>query len=249
MSGCPPGQPAAQPSKSTPCCRAAAATCPPARSAPWKDRLGLRVLVENLEPTRGGTNVQPGAQPAGLASLRETLLAGLAQTALEEARGRLEPGQRLLDETLHLRTVMEENREPPENQPADQLEMLLRAEFEAWYVEEADLQAVASAALDANPEKGFQPAPGSLQVDFLTPPVMEGDPSAPTRASWTLDARRTLEADWSDDLAIRVILGLGAGEARDLLQDRLAAGRSAANRAYPLLVGDACRSCRFASSW
>ncbi len=137
--------------------------------------VGLRLRVNNTQATSGGTDLSSHLPTADdYRGLRDKLLGNLKANALEEARSRLKPGQRLLEGVMVLRQVVEETREPPEGQPGDRLQLSLRVEFEAWTVREADLQAVAQAALDANQEKDYQAVQGSLKITFTSEPVIEG---------------------------------------------------------------------------
>lgn len=146
--------------------------------------LGLRLTVDNPEPITGGRDrsaAAPTEQDAQ--TLREKLLTSLQERALEEIRSRVKPEQRLMEGTLHIRAIIEENREPARGQPGDQLQLSMRVEYEALAVSETDLRAVAQAALDANQPAGFEPMAGSLQIDFLSEPTVDAAPvlATPTR--------------------------------------------------------------------
>jgi hypothetical protein len=161
-----------------------AGNLPVGRIRAMEGPLGLRLTVDNPAPTSGGTD-RSMALPTELdyANLQTRLLASLQARAQEEIQAKLKPGQRLLEGTLRLRAVVEESREPAKDQPGDQLQLSERVEFEAWAVNETDLQAVAQTGLDANREADFQSVPGSLQVEFVSQPKL--DPSAVTQDALT----------------------------------------------------------------
>jgi hypothetical protein len=211
---------------------------------------------------RGGSD-RTGRAPTAedYSALREKLLATLKVNALEEARLLVKPEQRLLDGMLVVRKVIEENREPPEGQPADRLQLALRVEFEAWAVREADLQAVARAALDANLEKQFQPVPDSLEINFTSPPALDpagagelpvqaagvasspaeaiaagsmvAEPPAVVTARWDMQVKRNIEKKWTREDAVRMIQGRGLAEARQLLAAGLSLKEAPQIRIYP----------------
>lgn len=188
--------------------------------------LGLRLRVNNNSATIGGADRSSRSPTAGdYQGLREKMLENLRANALEEARSRLKPGQRLLDGVLVLSRVIEEEREPAEGQPADRLQLALRVEFAAWAVREADLEAVAQAALDANRDKTLRPVPGSLVVTFTSEPVVEGGGAEISGAGeeggltarWNMRVERLLEKGWSEEGAVRLVQGRGLDEAKRIL--------------------------------
>ncbi len=197
---------------------------------------GMRLLASNPAPTGGGTD-QAGRAPTSqdYSKLREKLLSDLRKNALEELRAQVRPGQRLLENTARVHTVLQETREPPEGQPGDQLQLGLQAEFEALTVNEADVQAVAQAALDANQEKGFQPAPGAINISFASAPVIDeaaknnppensltNEPvTTGITARWKVKIARTLEAGWSEEQVVTSIRGRSLADARRVLQSTL----------------------------
>jgi hypothetical protein len=166
---------------------------------------------------------------------------------LEEARGQVRPGERLLDATLQLRSILVETREPLEAQPGDILSLDLQVEFEVMKVKEADLTAVARAALDANRVKGFEPSPGSLNITFASEPKLDvaealnpveqttgvGTSVASHIARWSIKAERVLAASWSKAAAIRAIQGRGIADARRILRTSLQLTDAPQIRLYP----------------
>lgn len=181
--------------------------------------IGMRLTVDNLNPTRGGTERRSPAPSANdYRSLRKKLLEQLEQTALEELNASLADGQRLLLNTVRVHKVVAENRNPPEDQPADRLQLTLQVEFEAWYVEERDLQAIAQTALDASLPKDFEPQAGPITLAF----VQEPDLDNAGNARWSLKVERVLKAGWSDEKVVQVIRGQSIENASRILQDLLA---------------------------
>lgn len=189
--------------------------------------LGLRLTVQNLESTHGGTDRStPAPSESDYQALREQLLIKLQENALMELKSQLAPGQRLLDETLRRGAVIEETRQPLPGQPGERLQLAMRVEFEAWAIQEADLQQVAKAALDANRPAGFQPVPNSMKITFASPPQLSQASAAevgasPTTVRWQIRLERTLEAGWSDADIANALRGRTVDEAGQFLQSRL----------------------------
>jgi hypothetical protein len=112
-------------------------------------------------------------------------------------------------------------------------------------VNETDLQAVAQAALDANREKGFQPAPGSLRVSFASEPKLDkvelanadasasGQSASAQTARWNLRIEQVLEASWARDMTVRSIQGRRVVEARRILQTILPLAEAPKIDLYP----------------
>jgi hypothetical protein len=150
--------------------------------------------------------------------LRSQLLLNLGKIALEEAQGKLEPGQRFLDGSLQPQNVVEENREPAENAPADILQLTMRVEYVAYYIDESDLQAISQAALDANLPDGFQPLQGSLSYTMGQQAKVTDDTAAGDEFRGTLTARRTIKAILSEYEMVEVIRGRSIPEAVNGLQ-------------------------------
>jgi hypothetical protein len=132
--------------------------------------LGLKITVNNPQPVGGGMDrTVPAPTQADYQKLRKKLFADLQQSAKQEIQDRLATGEQLLEQTLQVRSVVEEIREPAAGQPGNQLQLTIRVEYEAWSVAEADLQQMANAALDASRKTGFRSVPASLEIDFSEP--------------------------------------------------------------------------------
>ncbi len=186
--------------------------------------LGLRLMVVNPDALTGGSDrSSPAPSREDFRRLREDLLSDLRGTAVEELRAQLQPGQRLLDRSLHIRTVITEEREPAEGQPAERLQLTMRVEFEGWYIKETDIEAVVSPILDASLPGGFQAVPGSLQVEFLEEPVLveSGISKETDTLQWQVAVRRSIESVWVDAAVIQAIQGRKVEEARQILENRL----------------------------
>lgn len=202
--------------------------------------LGVRLTVENIEATRDGTDRSaPAPGENDYQALREKLLIKLQEQALVDLRGKLSPDQRLLEGTLRREGVTEETREPSQGQPGDQLQLSMRAAFDAWAVSEADLEKVAEAGLGANLPAGFLPVPGSLKLSFISEPQLSQTGTAgsqangTTNARWQVRAERILEAGWTNLDLVNALRGQTLSQAKETLQTHLALAQPPEIALYP----------------
>lgn len=175
--------------------------------------LGTQLSVTNPRPMWGGLDRETTApSPQDRRILRSRLQRSLEQTAIQEVRDRLTPGDVLLPSTLALVTVLEEAYLPEEIAPADQLELHLRLEFEVQYVAEEDLTRFAAAVLDANLPAKFLPRENTLEIIHQNFPQEEDN-----RFVWRITAKRTIEAQFQASDAAPLVIGLLPERASQLL--------------------------------
>jgi hypothetical protein len=113
--------------------------------------------------------------------------------------------------------VLTESYYPPDLQPASQLELILRLEYEAPYVSAADREAFAQAILDANLPPGFTPIPGTMTVEDLSSPQFTDG----STARWRMQLRRDIQSEPSINQAISLALGLSPKNAAQRLEENL----------------------------
>jgi hypothetical protein len=196
-----------------------ASNLPAGRLTAIQGQLGASLAVNNLSPTTGGSQAPaPAATSRDRSSLYDRLNATLQQNALEEIRSRLKPGAVLLDQQVEITRTLENSLEPAEGEPASQLDLLLRLEFQAPMVEEEDLAALANAVLDANLPPGFAPQPETLEIEQLSEPRLE----ASGEAHWQVRFRREMVAQLPVGEAINLALGQTPDQARARLSAALA---------------------------
>jgi hypothetical protein len=192
--------------------------------------LGLEILVTNPEPLKGGSDrISPAPSAEDYQELAKKLQSSLRDSALADLKAQLQPGQRLVDATLIVTEGISETREPAPGQPADFARLSYQVEYTAWYVLEEDLETVARTALNANRPEGFQPIPGTLEIQFG--PQAEMDDSG--AAQWEMDVSWQLESAWSDDLAARAVAGRSLTEAGRVLSDLVPLSSPPAVRLFP----------------
>jgi hypothetical protein len=191
---------------------------PPGRITAIEGDLGVFLTVENLKSTRGGSLAQsPAPATTDRVQLKEQLISTLTENALQEIQSSLDPEDILLVETPALMNVLTETYYPTDLQPASQLELILRLEYEVPYVSAADREAFAQAILDANLPTGFTPIPRTMTVEDLTSPQSTNG----STARWRMQLRRDIQSEPSINQAISLALGRSPDNAAQRLEENL----------------------------
>jgi hypothetical protein len=180
--------------------------------------LGLSLTVTNLIPTSGGSNhTSPAPTPLDRTRLYSHLIATLVDTARLEIQNGLGIDDVLLTPTPKQVNILQEVYEPPEEQPANQLDLTMRVEFLAMVVRGEDLRQLAEAALDANVPVGYSSQTGSLKIDHRGEPILENN----STATWNMEASRALRANLEQPRAVSMVMGLEPAQAERRLSDGL----------------------------
>lgn len=180
--------------------------------------VGLSATVTNPQSTSGGSDRRGRvASQADYDHLNQALLSDLAQMAEHELKNQLSAGQILLVQTISPRLVVDEIRNPAVGVPADQIVLDLQVEFQAWSVREADLNAVAQAALDANLEGDLIPVKDSLRVRAVSEPMIET--SGPVR--WEIEVSRSLKPRWDRDTISTLVRGQNVTDALAIISSQM----------------------------
>ncbi|MEA3350408.1 MAG: baseplate J/gp47 family protein [Chloroflexota bacterium] len=181
--------------------------------------VGMKLTVTNPRATLGGDNrLVPSPSEGDYQQLYDQLFETLAETALEEIAASLGSGDILISEKSQLKEILEETYTPSEPSPTDNLELLLRLEFQALTVSGADLRELGRSALAANLPKNFSADPDSLDVQNLGAPTL--DESNQT-AHWRMQAQWEINAQLDQSQAIKLALGLAPSDAADRLSAAL----------------------------
>ena len=198
--------------------------------------LGTQVSVTNPQPTYAGSDrKEPAPNADDRRLLAERLHVALEKTAAQELQSGLQPGDVLITSTLELVNNLEERFQPGEGQPADQLALSLRQEYQAQVVSADDLTALAQAVFNANLPAGFAPVTGSLQVENIDfPPALENVQSpGEKQLRWNMHADRQIQAQAPTPQAIRLVLGVDPEAASQQLKSELALERPPVIRLTP----------------
>lgn len=177
--------------------------------------LGVFLTVENIEPTRGGSqSPSPAPAPIDRTQLREELISTLTQNALEEIRSSLDPEDILLDETLSSYTVIAETYLPEDLQPASELELTLRLEFETSYVSVEDQELLANAVLNANIPESYTPIQDTTVIEHITSPKI-------STTGWQMQFSREIQSEPSFTQAVNLSLGRSPDNASQLMVENM----------------------------
>jgi hypothetical protein len=167
--------------------------------------LGTQLTAINPLSISGGKDrIDRAPSDEDRTRLYEQLFESLRRTALQELQNGLASDDLLLTENPTLLKKIEAIYEPATPQPADQLSLDLRLEFQAPYVSGKDLRYLATTVLDGNLPPGFSSIHDSLQIDTATKPV----PGSGSLVTWELVAHRKLQATISQSQATALSLGV-----------------------------------------
>lgn len=180
--------------------------------------LGLTLTVSNPLATRGGSSQRISApSEADREQLFDTLEETLHQTALEDAQSGLDAGDWLYAPSLTLEQVVEQVYDPADDQPADQLSLDLRLEYQGLSVSGEDVTQLARDVLNANLPDGYAPSDDKVEVVYLSSPAAAGG----DRFSRQVRFSRTIQAQLPTEEVINLTLGLSPAAAANRLAKTL----------------------------
>jgi hypothetical protein len=180
--------------------------------------LGLSLSVQNRLPTSGGTSQRLSApSDDDRADLFTSLEESLHQTALDDIQLALKPGDWFYSPSLTLTQIMSSVYDPTDEQPSDYLSLDLHLEYQGLSVSGDEVTQLASDVLNANLPEGYAPLPGAPEVEYLSPPSPNGNGSFYRR----IRARRTIQAQFDENQAVNLALGLSPAAAVKHLSDSL----------------------------
>lgn len=177
-------------------------------------QVGLLAVVDNPEPTRGGSDRQengPNEQD------RRTVLQRLTAQLLPEAQAalteRLGTDEMVIEDTGRASQVLEAVYDPPAGQPGEQLNLEARIEFSFRVVSFTDLTRLAESALNGGLPKGFEPAADPLTLTQAAAPRTDNE--GVTR--WQMRAERRILRSLDPARIAAMLRGRNPQEAQDLL--------------------------------
>ena len=176
-----------------------------------------KIAVTNLENLIGGREARAqSASEADWQALQTRLQPILFQSAVRELAFQLGGGSRLIEETLTLKRIIEEKREPMEGVPATMVSLTWRAEFSAWQYQAADLDLIIKTGLDANRPGGFMGA-GPAKTVVVTAPAVSGE-----EVKWKIRASQPIQAAWAESNITRAVAGKSVEQTQSNLASLLA---------------------------
>ena len=165
--------------------------------------LGTKVSVINHSLMTGGRNIpSPTASKSDLDQLREEIIQELQASALQRFKDEQITNTVLLPETLKMVKIQDEVVEPAFGLPAEQVEMSLRVEFQAWTFNQADLETIAHAALDATLDSDMNPVRGSFEIVDIQPQSFENN-----QVRWQIRASQFIQNAWDSSQLIKETAG------------------------------------------
>ncbi len=138
--------------------------------------LGLLIAVSNPEPMEGGGDVSRRAVSArDQRSLEAELYNTLRNQAERAMAADLEEDEVLLGGFLVRTAEFEHTYDRALLEPAESVSLSIDAEFEGRVYRLTDVFAAASMALNQAAATGWEPVPGTIQIEFLRQPFIEDD--------------------------------------------------------------------------
>lgn len=166
--------------------------------------LGVLLTVDNPERLTGGSLASsPAPTPDDRIHLHEQLTATLEENALQEIKDSLGPNDILLQGSPTLVNSLAEAFEPADLQPASELELILRLEYQAQYISAEDREALANGILEANIPEGYKSLPGTMSIEHLSNPKFVDE----STLRWRIRLERDIQAEPSINQAIGLVLG------------------------------------------
>jgi hypothetical protein len=167
--------------------------------------LGLDVAVSNPEPTvGGGDTLLRSPSEDDVETLREKVKSILLAQGREEILRSAEPGMILLEDSLKIDKIIDEQISTPAGQPADRLEISLTGEIQMNYVLEGDVRLSCLSALDASIPGGYAPVDEDITLTLVGEPRFDRGTSS---ATWNAAAVRRLRSTYSPAAIIQAVAG------------------------------------------
>jgi len=179
--------------------------------------LGVQLSVTNLYPIQHGSDrTEPAPSQADRELLFVQLKEKLESTALSEMRQSLNRDDLLIESSLTLRNIAEEQYQPESDQPADRIHLNLQLEFEALVVLAEDMTHLAEQILSTSLPPGYAPIQDSLSIQKLSQPKLK------ERVTWEALISQEIEAIIPAGHAIQAALGMAPAEAQQSLNQSFA---------------------------
>jgi hypothetical protein len=150
----------------------------------------------------GSDRISPAPSEIDYQILEEEMLKDLHQTALEELASILGQNDLLLQANPNDFKIIEETYTPIEIQPADQLRLTLRVEYQAYFASGDQLRELGQSVLLANLPEHFSPIPYTLEIEIKNKPTLAEDGSF----SWDIQAKWEVGAAFDEVDAITIVL-------------------------------------------
>jgi hypothetical protein len=176
---------------------------------------GTQVAVHNPQAITGGHDLtSQTTAKADIDTLRSRLIESLKENALKELQGKLEPGSRLLPQTLIMSKIQTEKQDPVMGLPGDKVNLTLQVEYTAWSIREEDMATIGHTALESSLPQGMTALSASFQDEDFSQPVLKDG-----QLHWQIRASELIQATWDSQTIIRAAAGKGIEQARRSLSE------------------------------
>ena len=174
---------------------------------------GLALSVINPAATTGGEDRNvPSPTEQDLRRVTDRLLLSLQESARQDVERMLGDTGIVMADTLQVRETIFTQQQPDLGEPGDVLTLTMQVEFEARYIERKDLERVATMAMDAGLQAGYEPVPETLRILEV-----HQTNSGAEISDWQVVAARAVQENWQRDAAIRSLLGARPDEVAAIL--------------------------------
>ncbi|MHC1784541.1 MAG: baseplate J/gp47 family protein [Anaerolineaceae bacterium] len=177
--------------------------------------LGIEVTVVNNEPTTGGgESILRAPSEDDINTLREKVKSMLRAQAREAFLESEEDGQIILEDSLQIEKIVDEEISTPAGQPADTLEISLAGEIKIDYIKEDDILTAVLAAMNASMPSNYEPVDGTVSLLKTGDPEYNRDSNS---LKWEVFGVRKLRSTFSSGTIIQKVTGKNVAEAVELL--------------------------------
>lgn len=204
---------------------------PPGSILAIEGPLGLDLIVSNDRATHGGSDRSaPAPSEEDYQQLYDQLFNSLAASALEEIKTSLNNEDLLISKQAEYLVTLEEIYTPAEIVPADQLQLVLRMEFQTQIVQGEDLRNLGQAALEANLMQGYSANPETMEIQHLSSPTTDAESNL---SNWRMKAQWQTAANLDTTQAIKLAIGLSPNEAAQRIDGELPLAKPPQIRIFP----------------
>jgi len=182
---------------------------------------GLDLTVTNpIGTSKGSDQLSPAPTDKDYQDLSKKLLADLYITAIDELNNKLDTNDLVLWTDPSKYEILEENFDPSDIRPTDNLVLTLRVEYQAYIVTRDMLSNIGQAILETNSPAGYSPIPSTLKFDHLQPPT----PNEEMVFKWDMNAKWQMKAEIDTTQAVQLVLFRKPEEAVQQLLDNIPIG-------------------------
>jgi hypothetical protein len=172
--------------------------------------LGTSLAVTNPSPTKGGSDhrapVQTADDRTNLHNALVSVILEQCKTSLPQSLGQ---GDFFFPDTVAVGKVLSETYFPADGQTGSTLSLTISLKCQGQYARAAEVNSLASLALDAHLPTGFEAASNAVTITASSAPLTDSDGNT----SWKITAQRPLRAHIDVLETMQLIQGRSLGVA------------------------------------